>query len=463
MHTVFKLILALITFVSTICIKSTAQEHINLSGLLSSALDKSYDLKISNNEITKLYLNNDLLNYKYIPTVSLSMLGGYSNEKIRMAFSEYVPFPNTFPDVKLFSKPVTIQANSPKIGGALNVKWLIYSGGKIPLLKESLKHKIQAQQIMHTKAEESLILEVTQLYYKIALLSEAGKVLKKSKERLDAEQKRVKKAVEVGLAINADLQKLKVAQIKLETKNIEYENNKMLLFKRLEQITHYNQAELKNMDIKLLPAKLPAEIRTDIDNRPEIKALNAVIEAYNYYLKASETWIVPKIQLLGQINYAQSFNGKLTGLVNDISFTSKYISTGPNMLIGVGLKWDIFDGFNSRIEIRQTKLDIKETENKKDKAKELLQLNVYKTKGDYELLNATLKLKNEELKLTKDILLIETNKYKYGLNSINDRIEAETNMQKAELDYLQAVYEQRLAAIKFFQSTNQLSIENINL
>ncbi|MGE9616452.1 MAG: TolC family protein [Solitalea-like symbiont of Acarus siro] len=447
----------------TICIRLLAQEPITLNQLLSSALNKNYDLEISKNEITKLDLNNNLLKYKYIPTVSISMLGAYSNEKVRMALPEYIPFPNNFPDIKLFSKPITIQANSPKIGGSLNVKWLIYSGGKIPMLKESLKHKIQVQKNMHTKIQEDIILEVTELYYKIALLNEAKKVLLKSKERLNSEQKRVKKAVEVGLAINSDLQKLKVAQIKLESKNIEYQNNKMLLFKRLEQLTHYSETELKNIETKLLPSKLPTEIEINTDIRPEIKALNEAIKAYSYYLKASETWVIPKIQLLGQINYAQSFNGKLTGLVNDISFTSKYISTGPNMLIGIGLKWDIFDGFNSRIEIQQTKADIKQAETKKEKAKELLQLNVYKTKGDYELSGSKLKLKDEELQLTKDILVIETNKYKYGLNSINDRLEAEANMQLSELEYLQAIYDQRLAAIKFFQSTNQLSIENINL
>lgn len=81
---------------------------------------------------------------------------------------------------------------------------------------------------------------------------------------------------------------------------------------------------------------------------------------------------------------------------------------------------------------------------------------------DFEVKNQQLKFKEKEMKVAKNNLDLAIKSYKKGLISITDRLQSETDYQKAAFSYYKFVAAQRLVAIDLLIATGSLNIENLN-
>ncbi|WP_353136277.1 TolC family protein [Pseudopedobacter sp.] len=459
MKTSSKLLLFLLTCFSNKLIAQTAP---TFQELVDSALVKDYKLANQRLDIELARIDRKKLNEIYLPNADISGKYAYLNS------SSTVVFPQTTLPVLNIPIPeidggFNSRANLAKAD--LNISSVLFSGGKVPALKQALDAKTRAQEVLMEKSEQDIISEVSKAYDQIALLSQVKVLLNENQKRLDINLKTATKALGYGLITKYDFQKVEVAKTQLASKVQEYEGKRALLIQQLNRLTQIPVSRLELIENDLRPFGQPKNLNT-IENRAELKALNSGIEAYRHSVKAAQTWWVPKIQAAASLGYLNLFDVKSTAknalpLIGRPELRADKIELAPSLVLGVGFKWDIFDGLKGKREVQKAKIGVQKAINEKKDAEELLKLNLIKNTTDYENSNAEIKVKQKQMQVAKGALDVAEKEFKVGLVKASDLIGAQADYQTAALDYYQAIFNQRRNAIELLKSTGDLTTQSI--
>jgi len=360
-----------------------------------------------------------------------------------------------------FSKDLDGNIKGNYFGLDATATMLLFSGGQVPNVSKALSQKIMVQQAMSDKCEADVMSEVITYYDQLALLIQSKQVLDESAVRLAAEKKYAMSALNNGFATSFDTLKIAVAEANLEARVAEYESKKVLLNQKLEQLTGKPASSFESLkpDLQVL---VRVQSGSDISKRPELRALSAGVEAQKYMLKSEKSFYLPKVQALASARYDHIFNA-------DADFNSPIamgikidnMNMGPTFLAGVGFKWELFDRSGGSSRIRQAGLEVKKAENAREEARELLQLNQTKVTTNYQAAIAQVAYKAKQRQAARLALDLAQKSYNEGMINITERLAAESEMQNAELEYLQAIFAQRQSAIECYKATGDLVLSNI--
>jgi len=340
-------------------------------------------------------------------------------------------------------------------------KMLLYSGGQVPNTSKALNEKIKAQEALTDKSKSDVISETITYYDQMALLNQSKKVLDESATRLEAEKKYATLALKNGFATPFDTLKIAVASANLNAKIGEYESKKTLLHQKLAQLTG-KPANSFTSTAPELDLLLYTDTTTDISNRAELRALSAGVEAQKFMLKASKSHYLPKVQALASIRYDNIFNAN-ADMSSPIPMDMKInqMGLGPTYMLGAGFKWDIFDRSGGSSSVKKATLEVRKAENAREEARELLQLNQTKVTTNYQASISQVGYKEQQRKAARMALNLAQKSYNEGLINITERLATETEVQNAELEYLQAVFAQRQAVLECYKANGNLTLANI--
>lgn len=419
--------------------------------LITKALEKNYVYKNQTLEIKKDKLEKYKIYQTYIPNVSLNTTFTRLNDDIVFNIPPITLDPirisPTMPAIVLPPKqlpPLTLQNKDIwKIDVSANM--VLFSGLKAPMMLKAITHKQKADEAMLVKNEASIIKEVSEFYDKLAVIEESIKLLNESKLRLEQETKFANKAFTEGLITSFDLSKIEIAQNDLEAKQIELKSNRKLVISKLYELTGIDKTVLDTIKPVLEPY-ISMQISNSVDNRPEVIALKEVIIANKYKNKAAYTSYIPVVY----------------GFYKKELRTDDLSALEPEWYVGVGAKWNIFDGFQNVREIQKSKIDIEIAKNNYENSISMMNLNLEKSVNELELSNQLIVVAAKKRNTAKKNLEIMVKQYEQGLSSITERIIAEIDLQNAELEYCQAIYRQRQAQLNLQEASGTLTIENIN-
>ena len=133
----------------------------------------------------------------------------------------------------------------------------------------------------------------------------------------------------------------------------------------------------------------------------------------------------------------------------------------PLFQAGVGFKWDIFDGNEGKHQVEKAKIEKEILENKKRDASKKLNLNLANNQTNYTIATSQIKLKEKSREIAKQGLEQVEKEFRYGTKTSAALIEAENDLQNAELEYQNAIFNQRRSAIELMKSTQNLQIEKL--
>jgi len=340
-------------------------------------------------------------------------------------------------------------------------KMLLYSGGQVPNVSKALNEKIKAQDALTDKCKSDAISEAITYFDQLALLNQSKKVLDESAMRLTAEKKYATTALKNGLATTFDTLKIAVADANLQAKLAEYEGKKTLLHQKLAQLTGKpaDSFEKSNPELELL---LVADTTSTINNREELRALTASVEAQKFMLKSEKSHYLPKVQAFASARYDNIFkaNADMTGPIA-MEMNINNIGLGPTLMAGVGFKWELFNPSGGSPKVHQATLEVKKAENALEDAHELLELNQIKANSNYQSSISQVAFKDKQRMAAQKALELAQKSYSEGLINITERLATETEMQTVELEYLQAVFAQRQAALDCVKAVGGLTVFNI--
>jgi len=291
-----------------------------------------------------------------------------------------------------------------------------------------------------------LLLEVAEAYDQLALIGQALAVIARADERLREEQRIADRAYEEGLVPAYDLTRLRIARNDLEKERIRRDGDRELAARKLEHLSGISwrrfMEPVAEPGLQLMGV-VPGEMEQQV--RPEVEALREAGQAADYLYRAQRADYLPQAYaFLRQELYE-----------DDLSVLE------PARVMGFGLRWELFDGFNRSRRIQKAERDRIIARERLEETVSLVELDRRQAEVRLSVAEKQLEVARESLTDAHTALRLSTQRYRLGLAPVSEKLEAETGMQRAELNWQRAVFEQRRAAMELLRANGQMKINTI--
>jgi outer membrane protein TolC len=439
---------------------SNAQISISLSleEVIQKAIEKNSSIKNKTLEIEKLNLQKKGIWNHYLPKVEVSALYSYFDNQFT---ADITPITVPILNIKLFEEKSTFDNYGHIFNGSIMAHTVLFSGLEIPNAAKAMEQKVKGSDFLKESEKDQIIKDVINTFDQLALLKEVEKLITDSEKRLQTESNRIVKAIEQGLAIPYDRDKIKLASLELSVKRIELEGKRKIIYKKIHYLTDLSEAEINKVTYDLVPFLL-IEDQLSSENKQELKALESFKEASEYLLKKEKGSYLPKLGAFGGVTHSSIFNANTTSPVIEalhkpISLDARELTLSSNWMIGVGMKWELFDGFERKHKVHEAKINIEQLQNQLDDTKEKLILLLDSNYENYLVLNQKIDVAIQQEKVANNTITLAMKQYKEGLINISERLVAENDLYKTSVFKATTIIEQRLAAIETLIATGNLS------
>jgi outer membrane protein TolC len=408
---------------------------------LSLSLDQALDMALQKNTT----MLNAALDIDYAETqVNEIMAQGLPKVNGSADFSHTFKIPTQIIPGDFVGQPGTTIATQFGVPFNVNVgvgaSQLLFDGTFFLGLKAASEF-VNISKLSASASEIDIKEGVTKAYY-MALISQQNiSQLNTSLANIKKLQSETEQLYKAGFA-----EKLDVDRLTLSVSNLELNINKLQNQAKLAKQLLLNTIGVDVNQELTLTSKIPGESTTgsdaavfNPDNRIEIKLIDQQQELNQLNLKRYKMGYFPS--LYGNFSYGTSTfasDGKFGELGDDWYGNGRY---------AVSLNVPIFDGFYKKAKMDQVKIDIKKTENTKQQALLGMNLQVAQAKTNY--LNAlnTIELQKKSQELAESIFNTTKIKFKEGIGSSFEMINAESELTQAKTNYLNALYELNVARI----------------
>ena len=185
------------------------------------------------------------------------------------------------------------------------------------------------------------------------------------------------------------------------------------------------------------------------ENRNEVKLLNSAIKLQGYDIRRHKLSYFPTVSAF----YNFQENGQRQG--GDASGSQPWFWYNTN-LVGINLNLPIFDGFQKKNRITQSKFTLEKIQNTLDMTKKSIDME--KTVARNSLINAIVAMdaQEENMELAVKVYNSVKTKYEQGVGSSFESLQADTDLQQAQSNYFRAMYEAALAKINYLKALGKL-------
>lgn len=371
----------------------------------------------------------DQLQLNYYPSFSLNAQASYQSDVVSLPFD--IPQAPTL-DLPHFRTQFNAQ-----------IEQIIYDGGITKARKQikAISSTIEQQKL--GLREESLHDQIAQLYFQILLLQNYRETLSNNLQLLDERKQSLAKAVDRGVAMEADVLQLEAEMIKMIQDTSQQHHQLVVLKEMLGELINF---DLRSMALKLPDVEIDAGDTTIKD--PQLEILTTQKERLALSADLSKAQNQPKVNAFVRagLGYPNPFN-----LFDD--------SLSPFFNGGLQASWPIWDWGRHSMEkeVIQIQSGIIEREARQQKIR--IRSGLEKISGemlflkdalmqDRELLNKRQRIRQlTELRLDRG--LITTNEY---LQAVNDEKLAELQLRRHQVELANAKVQYLLESGKKIKS-----------
>ena len=409
--------------------------------LIEKALEKSHQVNIHQLDAEQARVDQKLAKSTFLPKVTLN--GSYtrlnddisfdqntqklliSTQKLLIKEAVGIPFNAAFPE-NIPLQPIDNLQNKDILKSSVDLDWVLFSGFEATNALKAARHKEASMEFAGIAEKDQLVLKIIESYDKLALISASEKVLMASEDYLEDQERFVKKAIENGLATPISRKKIELAQQQLLARQQEFRHNRTLLIELLHQLIGEEREVLRSLSPELV-AVSPKEMTAE--KRPEIQALEEAEKATVYKAKMERSHFIPKLALKGHYEF----------LEEDLSLFD------PQWYVGVGVKWNIFDGDQSRLKSLRSKLEAEKYREQREEAEEMIALSIIKAQHSYEAALQDTQIAKKEYELAEATFEMVNKQHKNDLASITEVLDALKDLEKADFQLQQSYFDQRQA------------------
>lgn len=434
---------------------ATAQQFDpQLEALIKKGIEKNHSLSINSLEAEQARVDQKLAKAVFLPKVTLngnftrlnddirfdedteSLLIG--SQKLLIKEAAGLPFNAPFPASIPVQEVPSIQDQNI-LKSSADLDWVLFSGFEATNAYRASKHKEASLNYAGLAEKDKLALKIIETYDQLGLVNASEQVLRTSEKYLDQQIHYVRKAIENGLATPIDRKKLELAQQQLAAKQLQFTNSKTLLIELLHQLTGEDRERLRLLEPKLQTMLSNEQIPDE--KRNEIKALEEAEQASLFKAKMEKSNYIPKLGLKGHYEF----------LEQDLSLLD------PIWYVGVGIKWNIFDGNQAALKSKKSLLESQKYREQRKDAEEMIALSIVQARLNYEAAQQNTVIVQKEVELARDTYDLTQKQYENALASVNEVLDALSDLEKAGFKLQESYFSERRTATALLHAKGALT------
>ena len=424
-----------------------AQEKLTKDQALTLALEQNFGIQVSKNTTQIVKNNSGILNSGYLPTVSLSGGGNYSTSDAEIAFPGQVddqgqPLPNrNFNDQE-----------SERYNAGINLNYTLFDGLGRRYTYKRLKEQYALSELQLRETIEFTILQLFEVYFNIAQLTESSRVFQDNLEISQDRRKRAESAFAFGQGnklevLNAQVDvtndSINLLQVKQQLDNAKRDLN-LLINQPIEQLYSVD------LEVHFVPE---IQIKTWLDTAAQNNVAllkqerNNQINAYD--IKISQSGYLPTVGLVG--SYGWNLNKSPAS-----AFFPGTNNTTYSLGVGASLSWNLFDGGRTLTRVKNAKLALENQELLKQETQLSFNRDLNNAKQNYKNAKEIFEIQKKQVETAT--YNFERSKAQYQLGSITSIAfrQAQINLSNAQNQRALSKYQAKLAELQLIQLTGQL-------
>ena len=316
----------------------------------------------------------------------------------------------------------------------LGVSQLIFNGSYLIGLQAAKTY--QELSTKNTEMNKNTIIQnVSKAYYLTLINQERKQLFTSNLQRLDSLLKQTKALFTAGFVEGIDVNRLEVTYNNLLTEKQKFDN----FYDLSVYLLKYQMSMPLNESLKLTDKINSFKANTKVDstsiqynNRPEYGLLKTQQKLMELDLKNNKIGYLPSLAAFANLGYN---NGAIN--LGDLNNT-KWQSFSA---IGLSLKMPVFDGFQKHYKSQQSKLNIEKTNFNISNLEKSIDLQV--KMAEINLKNSIQNLDNQQhnMKLAEEVARVSEIKYKQGVGSNLEIVNAESALKESQINYYNALYD----------------------
>jgi outer membrane protein len=319
---------------------------------------------------------------------------------------------------------------------------------------QARKTVLQLSQDNINVAGDNLKEKIYKAYYAVLIVQKQLEVLISTKERLTSLLNDMNQMYLTGFAEKLDVDKLQVSLNNTEAGQNQLNNALKIGMASLKNTLGISQKDAlvltQNLDINALKVDLMSADDFNYEKRNEIALLNTALELQKLDFKRYKLSYLPSVAAFYQFQRSGQRNNSFA------AFTGKpwfWFNTG---LVGLQVNVPIYSGNKRKFLMNQAKYAGEKVENNILQLKQFIDLEqeVAKTTLNNAIINLDVQERN--VKLAEEVFSKTKIKYENGLGSSFEVIQADTELQRAQGSYFQALYEGMIAKTSFAKAFSKL-------
>ena len=335
----------------------------------------------------------------------------------------------------------------------INVDQLIFDGTYLVGLQAAKVYK-ELSERAYDRTKIATNVSVTKAYYQVLVSAEQLKLLDANINQLRQQLTETTELNKQGFIEKIDVDRLTVQFNNLNTTR---ENTirmlalgyQVLKFQIGMQVSENLIVEGSISDISLGAEAAVDNADTSIyRNRIEYSLLETQLRVSKYDLKRYKSQFLPSLSAFGSssINYQNNSFGEL--------FKQNF----PTTVIGLRLNVPIFSGFQRLNRVKQAQVAVLKIDNTLNLIKNAINLELDQVRTMY--LNAIVSLNNQRqnMELAREVLRVTKIKYEQGVGSNIEVTQAQTLLEQADTNYIQALYNALISKVDMQKASGNIVI-----
>ncbi|MBN2366330.1 MAG: TolC family protein [Calditrichaeota bacterium] len=427
-------------------------EMLDLKDCVRIALENNVDLRTSQNlaRIAELNVTGSYSNI--LPSIDASASGA----RLKFGESTYladVPLgpPDSAGNVQYEQRTVTTGARSRNsYSASLSINQNIFDGGYWwnNIRMNKVRDKASKQDLEFS--ENQVIKQVSQYYYdmlkNVNLLEVYSQAVQRSQDQLDRSQS----MYEIGSVAQVDVYR---SQVNLGQDRIRYLNQKNTV-NRSQQFLNLAMGRDPLMEIRVdttvtfEPRKVTLEelLELSFEYQPALRSQELNVKAQEFAVALAKSAYWPSVG--ARFRYSRD-NEQLEKVYSDFDQNWSYS-------IGLGLSWNLFNGFADRVNVQKSQITLKNTKLELEDYKRALRSDIRHLYNTYEAIIEIVEINEKNLQAAREEYRLASERYRLGSGTSLELREAQVNLTEAEQVLVAAKYNAIITYIELYEAAGKV-------
>lgn len=323
--------------------------------------------------------------------------------------------------------------------GTLEMTYPVYTGGKIEAIINQAKLNKELAKVSIIRSENDVVFDVKKYYYGYILTNELYEIVNKIYKNMELTTQLAKEFLEnsttlkinrtdyLNAKLTTSLIQSTLAKIQMNREMLKNAMGNLIGLKWEDTVSiSYDENEILNQNIPLQKM-----IEKAYELNPDINKINLAVKIKDEQIKESKSAYYPQVGVFGNVN--KTYNSYEYGYLSE--------DNQNTWNIGIAVKMSLFDGFRTKNDILEKKLNKKVIDEQKILLEEGLALQL---KNEF----LTSSMGYKQIQILKDAVEVASENselnlkgFKYEMIEAKDLIQSQLTEAYVKADYLKYVHD----------------------